>query len=174
MKKNKLWLIFVVIGVVAVVSYFVVSIINSQNSPNYYKIYTDISDLEKLNPYITKELDTGCDANLKRIKPLESWTNEVQYGGCNYVIYAYVFENLTDAQTYYHNIEGLPPKGNHTYHMASNYLKTKYYCYYGQFAYYVAGENEKDFSSFMAFMTEDYSIDFMELLHEAYQTIGSE
>jgi hypothetical protein len=173
MNKGKKWLVFVVLGIIV---HFVVifsllllmdRLLEVQESR---KIFTDLSAWEKLEPYVTKDLDLASDRYLQDLAPTENWTKEVRYEGKTYTVFAYVFSTEKDAAEYWKRIQNREPLfgafdyywGAHTTWQTSNAI-------HGKNVYRIYGRNWfawSAFSDFTKYATEDFPVDLAQLPRE--------
>ena len=147
-----------------------VDIIRNIKKSNEYedKCFTEISQFEKLDEYVTEDIDPKTDKRLKGLKYIESYTKKFEYNGKTYSLYAYVFEDEESAKKYYKRYSqggGSFSTRNYGYdsYTLMNWFTT-YSVYYDNCVFGMRGRGTSDFYDALNFVTEDFPISISELI----------
>ena len=102
--KNKLiWSVLIIVillvACVGLIGFFT-------TKPIYNRVFTDISDFNRLDQYAVKEIDVSDDKNLNGLAPKSSYVKEISYNGDVYSVYAYVFSDTESAISYFQKCTG--------------------------------------------------------------------
>ena len=155
MKKKKLFIILSIVFTISipVVVCFVIPIAGTLPIRNDYKIFGDITEFTFVEDIAGEILKPDTDKDLKSISFAESKAYKIKYDGKVYNIYAYVFENSNDANSYFHNVTGKQNNRETNFSSSGNfYFSTRLIVLSSNKAYKIAGPGEKKFDEFIKIM----------------------
>lgn len=165
MKKTFRWSIPVFIATIIVVvlaltwlGYGTVKAIIGRKPEIDLRMFEQIEELEKLDPYITKELKFGDDRYARKLEIEESYLCKVKYNDCYYEVYAYVFKDDANARKYFQNITGNKPDLAASFCASTNWITyADYIAYRNNCALYVNGKNYEETMAFINWLNSDFS-----------------
>lgn len=163
MKRNRRRWLFIIVGIVLIILVLfgmleVIPKIN--NSPTNVYMFTDIRSFLKLDPYAISD---ARDAKIGGLQYSDSYCKEVSFDGEQFNVYAYVFENVTDAQAYFAKQTGKDTDRLWSFTTSSNYFfHTDYISYCQNYLYRVEGGSYLSTTAFINWLNADFPIDLLE------------
>lgn len=165
MKKKVLWSIPVVIAMIIVITlplvwlgYSAVRMFSRDLQKVNVRMFEHIEELEKLEPYVTKELTIGDDRYVRNLDIVDSYLCKVEYNDCTYEVYAYVFKDMDTSKKYFRNIQGGTTEDNASYSASTDWLSyTEYVAYRYNCAILVNGKGYDSCVEFINWLNADFS-----------------
>lgn len=145
----------VVLFLVFIIVFFSLSFSFMGKSKPQHKMFSDIESLNVLSKFISEEIEE--DSFLKELDPMDSFCYKVKWNSKNYYVYAYIFETSSQCMQYVKN-RRMPYNGNLSYHLSSNFIKSKYVVYSDNKVLYIDGPGVKSMYSFIDYIGQNFDI----------------
>lgn len=156
-KINKKLIVFIIVLTSTLFSIWIITaIFNIIRTPLNYRAFANMDELSCIDEYAVKDLDCNNDKRLNGKEYKEKYAKEIHYKGNTYYLYAYKFKNKLDAMRYCLESDSNPDLEK-AYRFSYN--NTTVYAFYKEYAYYIRGDNYKDFAEFYNFMVKDFTVE---------------
>lgn len=146
-------LMYAVLAGIAMVI-LILTTINFFRNPIDPRMFASMEELSAFDEYVVAELDPKKDKNLDGMRYVDKYTKILEHEGKEYKLYAYKFENQSDARAYCSISNDTLEKGFH--YSYGNVLVA----YYHEYAYSIYCEDHNSFVKFYNRVTKDFSIEF--------------